>query len=85
MNSCKLLGDDSTFFLRLGDSVRFVYFCLFQQKLYWLRSGRASALSAGSSHTQINIDLPVFESRRPVTANQRMRMAAAEDDSLYFF
>ena len=46
---------------------------------------RASALSAGSSHTQINIDLPVFESRRPVTAIQRMRMAAAEGRQFVFF
>ena len=46
---------------------------------------RASALSAGSSHTQINIDLPVFESRRPVTASQRMRMAAAEGRQFVFF
>lgn len=48
-------------------------------------STRASALSAGSSHTQINIDLPVFESRRPVTASQRMRMAAAEGRQFVFF
>ena len=48
-------------------------------------SARASALSAGSSLTQIKIDLPVFESRRPVTACQRMRKAAAEGRHFVFF
>ena len=46
---------------------------------------RASAHSAGSSLTQIKIDLPVFESRRPVTACQRMRKAAAEGRHFVFF
>lgn len=47
--------------------------------------GRASALSAGNSRTQIKIDLPVFESRRPVTASQRMRTAVAEGRQVCIF
>ena len=48
-------------------------------------SEQASAHSTGSSLTQIKIDLPVFESRRPVTAVQQMRTAAAEGRQFVFF